>query len=196
MPGPGSFRSAHGNARKGRKSTVFEAVPDGLRPANAPLAEPIETDSAGRFTSAGARVAARRRHELAKIPDYCQRELDYTATESFNPFDVARRELLAARIAELVQRYGFVSPGVATVLRGWSWLVAFAEHAAVDAAQTGDCDAQDRARRLFKDASIELSKAWELARVEAETRKNDGPSVVEQLQAEAKVIEAANAGGK
>jgi hypothetical protein len=57
-----------------------------------------------------------------------------------------------------------------TTLRGYSWLVAFAEFYAVRAAKAGSDRDADRARHFFKDASIELAKAHELARAEAAAR--------------------------
>jgi hypothetical protein len=169
----GSFRPAHGTAAKRGKTMVFEAVPDGMRPAPAPTTEPIETDAAGRFTSAGAAAAARRRHELAKLPNFAERELEFIPAESFKPFDKARRDLLSVRISELVTQYGHCSPGTVTVLRGWSWMIAFAEYYATKAAQEDSSSYADLAAKHFKNASIELAKAHEFARVEGAAKPRE-----------------------
>lgn len=169
-PGVGSFRTAHGNARKGGESIVFEAVPDGLRSVNPGSAEPLERRSDGKFTAAGAAAAGRRRAALAKVPDFAKGELELVPFEGFEPFDIGRRGLLAAKSAEIVQATGEADTGTMATLRGWSWLVAFGEYYAHQAATTGDPEAATRSRQFFKDASIELAKAWEFARVSADSR--------------------------
>ncbi len=163
-----TWRTAHGNqARRGKNGKVWESVPDGVRAVEPACAAPIERDPAGRFTRRGAAAAARRRQELAKVPDLAKGELAFIPTEDFAPFDMHRRELLSTRMSEVVTATGSASSGVMTSLRGYSWLVAFAEFYAQRAAKTGsDADA-DRSRRFFKDASVELAKAHELARVES-----------------------------
>jgi hypothetical protein len=52
------------------------------------------------------RLRARRRHELAKAPDYARRELSFPPTEEFKPFDTGRKELLDAKATELVRMTG------------------------------------------------------------------------------------------
>jgi hypothetical protein len=168
--GVGSFRTAHGASRAGGETLVFEAVPDGMRSVEPGSAEPLERREGGKFTSAGASAAARRRHELAKVPDALRGELALVPFEGFEPFDTGRKDLLAAKAGEIVEATGAADVGVMSVLRGWSWLVAFAEYYAHQAATTGDAEAAGRARQFFKDASIELAKAWEFSRVAADSR--------------------------
>lgn len=168
--GVGAFRSAHGTAKQSGAELVFEAVPDGLRPAEPGSAEPLERRSDGKFTSAGAAVAGRRRHALAKTPDFAKGELALVPFEGFESFDAGRRGLLAAKAGEIVSATGQADVGVMATLRGWSWLVAFGEYYAHQAATTGDAEAASRARQFFKDASIELAKCWEFARVGAGSR--------------------------
>lgn len=179
--GPVRIRSSHGAAAARGQAIVVEVLPkDGqghhLRPAPPALAAPIERDTLGRFTPEGAMAAARRRADLAKLPDFLTRELEFAPAESFAPFDAARRDLLAVRISELVERYGTVSPGVVTVLRGWSWVFAFAEHAAMVAARDSDTKAEERACKYFRAASLELAKAHELARVEGVAKPQPTPA--------------------
>ncbi len=190
--GVGSFRTAHGSAAKQGQSVAFECVPDGLRPAPAALAEPIETDEAGRFTSAGAAAAARRRHELSKVPDFAKKELAFVPSAAFAPFDKARRALLSVRISELVTRFGQCSPGTVTVLRGWSWLVAFAEYYATKAAQEDSSGYAELAAKFYKNASIELAKAHEFACVEGQAKPEKTPA---DLAWEAHLAEQAKANG-
>src|SRR5688572_4259809 len=121
-PGVGAFRTAHGNARKGGATVVFEAVPDGLRTAQGGFAEPLERSTGGKFTPAGAAAAARRRHALAKVPDFAKGELELVPFEGFEPFDAGRRGLLAAKASEIVTATGEADTGTMATLRGWSWL--------------------------------------------------------------------------
>jgi hypothetical protein len=171
VPSVGRFSAAHGNAKANGQTVVFEAVPDGVRDAAPVAAAPLAGSQGKRFTSESAAYAARRRWELAKVPDFAKRELEFTPTDDFKPFDEGRRELLIAKAGELLAMTGGeVGAGVMTVVRGYSWLIAFAEFYAVRAAKTGSDDDADRARRFFKDASIELAKAHELQRAEAAAR--------------------------
>jgi hypothetical protein len=121
------------------------------------------------------------RWALAKVPDFAKRELEFTPSASFEPFNQARKDLLSARISELLDQYGTVSPAVVTVLRGWSWLVAFAEHAAVIAVRDDDTKAEERAHRYFRSASLELAKAYELQRVESKAKP--APNFLERWNA-------------
>lgn len=174
----GSFRAAHGKAAKGGSTVVFECVPDGLRPAPVATAAPIATDAAGRFTPEGAATAARRRWELAKVPNFAEKELEFIPAAGFAPFDKARRELLSHRISELVTQYGHCSPSTVTVLRGWAWMVSFAEYYATIAARDDSTDFSDLAAKHFKSASIELAKAHEFARVESAAKPKKSPADV------------------
>lgn len=71
-------RRAHGRARELGQTTVYEATPTAaLRPVPGTAADPIDRDSAGRFTAAGAAAAARRRADLAKLPDFAEGELEF-----------------------------------------------------------------------------------------------------------------------
>jgi hypothetical protein len=170
IPGVGRFEAAHGRQKEIGKTMTFVAVPDGIRPI-APLAVvPPAPRQGGRFTAASAREAAHRRRELAKMPDFAKKEIEFIPTQDFAPFDSGRRDLLTRRIEEIVSTYGGASAGLMTTLRGYAWLVSFAEFYATRAARTGDDEDADRARRFFKDASIEMAKVMEIARVEAASR--------------------------
>ena len=180
-PGPVRLRSSHGAAAAGGVALVIETLPkDGqgnhLRPAPPALAAPIERDTLGRFTPEGAIAAARRRAELGKLPDFLTRELEFAPAASFAPFDAARRDLLATKISEVVERYGSISPGVVATLRGWAWIFAFAEHASMLAARDGDHKAEGRAVQYFRAAAQQLGVAWELARVEGKARPIKTPA--------------------
>jgi hypothetical protein len=171
VPSVGRFAPAHGTLASTGETLAFESVPDGVRPAEPVDAAPQVNPGGRPFTSDTAREAARRRWELAKVPDFARQELEFTACDTFAPFEEGRRGLLDARAAEMMRTFGFSpSVGVMTTLRGYSWLHAFGECAAVEAAKTGDAEHADRARRFFKDASIELAKAHELMRAEAAAR--------------------------
>jgi len=171
VPSVGRFEPAQGRQKEQGQTLRFSAVPDGVRPAEPQDAAPQPEGTGKPFDSESGRQAARRRWELAKVPDFIQRELDYVPTADFAPFDEGRRGLLDLKRAELVAMTGSaVGSGVLTVVRGYSWLISFAEFYAVRAAKTGSDDDADRARRFFKDASIELAKAHELARAEARPR--------------------------
>lgn len=175
IPSVGRFGPAHGRAKATGESLVFEAVPDGVRPAEPPPAA-TEARPGGRpFTSETAKSAAQRRWALAKVPDFVRAELAYVPKDDFAPFDEGRRGLLEAKLAELVAMTGEAGVGVSTTVRGYAWLVSLAEFYSVRFARTGDDDDADRARRFFKDASIELAKAHELARAEAAARRDASP---------------------
>jgi len=191
VPSVGRFEDAHGRQAELGETLTFAAVPDGPRPAPALPAAPPPPREDGRFTGGpdgSAAAAARRKAELAKVPDFARQELEFTPTADFAPFDVARREILAGKLDELEAtfRTGPVpqpaSAGVASVVRGWAWLVTFAEFYAVRAAKTGDTDDADRARRFHKDASIELAKSHELMRAESAARPRRDP--IEALRAQ------------
>lgn len=175
IPSVGRFSPAHGSAKAVGTELVFEAVPDGVRPAE-PMPAASEPRPAGRpFTSETARTAALRRHALAKVPDFVKTELEFVPTEDFAPFDEGRKGLLDAKVAELTRMTGEAGVGVSTTVRGYSWLVAMGEFFAVRFAKTGSTDDAERSRRFFKDASIELAKAHELARAEAASRRAANP---------------------
>jgi hypothetical protein len=171
VPPVGRFVVPHGAAAKVEgASLVFEAVPDGVRAAPPIAAVPQAPRDGGRFTSDSASEAARKRWELAKQPDFARRELEFVPTEEFAEFDAGRRDLLERRSAEETTRTGACSSGTMTTLRGYTWLVAFAELYAARFAKAGNDDDADRARKFFKDASIELAKSMEIARAEAASR--------------------------
>jgi hypothetical protein len=164
-------RKAHGNAAKGGATVVYETPPsDEVRPVPVGAADPIQRREDGRFTSAGAAAAARRRADLARLPDFAAGELDFIPTEAFAPFDAARRELTRQSGTDLATTTGGLSRAVWTIVRGACWLTSFAEYWASVAAQTGDPEAAERASRLFQKASIERVKAEDLAAREAAAR--------------------------
>jgi hypothetical protein len=184
IPSVGRFEPAHGTLASTGETLAFVAVPDGVRPAESVSPDPLTQTQGKRFDSATGRLAARRRHELAKLPDFARKELEFTPKDEFAPFDAGRRALLEAKAAELVSMTGgTVGAGVMTVVRGYAWLVSFAEFYAVRAAKTGSDDDADRSRRFFKDSSIELAKAHELARAEAAARPTDPQAAHRALEA-------------
>lgn len=164
-------RAAHGEAAKHGATIVYETPPtDELRPVPPGAAAPIERRPDGSFTPAGAAAAARRRAELAKLPDFAAGELDFVPHAEFAPFDAARRELTRTTGSDIATSTGGLSSAVWTIVRGAAWLTAFAEYWATVAASTGDADAAERAGRFFQRASIERVKAEDLAAREAAAR--------------------------
>ncbi len=169
-------RTAHGTAAEGGATIVYEVPPvDELRPVPAGAADPIERREDGRFTSAGAAAAARRKADLARLPDFAEGELEYIPTEDFAPFDEARRDLTKLTGTDLATATGGLSRAVWTIVRGACWLTAFGEYWAVQAAQTGDPDAAERAAKFLARASIERVKAEDLAAREAQARRTRNP---------------------
>jgi hypothetical protein len=164
-------RKAHGTAAEHGATIVFETPPtDELRPVPADAAAPIDRRGNGTFTPAGAAAAARRRAELAKLPDFAEGELEFVSLPDFAPFDAARRELTTQEGSALATNTGGLSRTVWTIVRGAGWITAFAEYWATEAAKTGDPEAAERASRFFARASIERVKAEDLAAREAESR--------------------------
>jgi hypothetical protein len=170
------WRKPHGNAAKLGASLVWETPPsDEQRPAPEGASVAIGRRSNGTFTSDGARVAARLRDELAKLPDFAEGELEFAALPAFQPFDAARRGLLSGCGSELFTATGGASRRVWAILRGAAWLTSFGEYWATEAARTGDGKAADRAASFLSKASVEYQKAWDAACVEAEGRKAANP---------------------
>ncbi len=169
-------RTAHGNAAAGGSTVVFETPPtDELRPVPQGAADPIARRGNGTFTPEGAAAAARRRAELAKLPDFAEGELEFIPAEDFAPFDAARRELTMESGRDMATTYGGLDRSVWTVVRGACWLTSFAEYWATVAARTGDPEAAERASRLFQRASIERVKAEDLAARAAASRPKSNP---------------------
>lgn len=168
-------RTAHGTAAANGATLVYESpATDELRPLAPAVAEPIEKRTNGTFTPEGAKVAARRRWELAKRPDFAKTELEFVPSKAFTPFDDARRKLTFERGTELAQLTGGLSRAVWTMVRGAAWLTAFAEFWAVEAAKTGSAEAAERAGRFFRQASMENAKALDIAAHEATARRDRG----------------------
>jgi hypothetical protein len=192
VPSVGRFEAAHGNAKAVGTELVFQAVPDGVRDAAALPAVPHPSPNGKPFTSDTARSAAQRRWELAKAPDFARQELDFVPTETFGPFDEARREKLKSKLDEALATFR-VPPtgGATTVARGWAWLVSFGEFYATRAATTGSDDDAERSRRFFKDASIELAKFHEIMRAESAAHPKETPQ--ERI---ARQVRAMNAKGQ
>lgn len=176
-------RTAHGRARELGASIVYETPPvDELRAVPEGAADPIARREDGTFTAAGAAAAARRRADLAKLPDFASGELEFIPVTDFAPFDDARRELTRATGIDLATATGGLSRSVWTIVRGACWLTSFAEYWAIVAARTGDPDAAERAKRFFQAASIERVKAEDLAAREAASRPRKRLSIVEQIE--------------
>lgn len=167
-------RKAHGNAAKGGSQIVWESTPtDELRPLAAPATARAPRRSDGRFTSESAAEAVRRRHELAKLPDFAEFEFRIVAAEDWQPFETLRRANYDRVVREIEELTGACSRRVRAVLRGWAFLAAAAEYHAAVFASTCDSKSDDRAERRFRAASIELAKAWDFARLDAESRPKD-----------------------
>jgi hypothetical protein len=189
-----AYRKAHGNAAKGGETLTWETPPsDEQRTAPDGVAAPIERRGNGTFTADGARAAARRRAALQDRPDFADQELSFIPAEAFQPFEGARRGLLAGAGGEVFEATGGVSRRVWAILRGAAWLTSFGEYWATEAAKSGSGDAADRAARLLSKASVEYQKAWDAACVEAEARRGSASgNSVEQLKR--KVLAAAGGG--
>ncbi len=166
----GRFEGAHGTSKEAGQTLVFQAVADGVHAAPPGVARPHVPRTGTQFDSASARSAAFRRWERAKQPDFARRELEFIPKVEFAEFEAGRRDLLDRRAAEETARTGACSSGVMTTLRGYTWLHSIGEFYAVRFAKTGSDDDADRARRFFKDASIELAKSMEIARAESMSR--------------------------
>src|SRR5690606_18549360 len=118
---------------------------------------------------------ARLRWEAAKVPNFAERELTFVPAPDFQPFEIARKDMLSTRRKELHESTGGVSAGVGATLRGEAWLTSFAEYWAKVGAETGDPDAMERAMRFFKSASGERARAWDMASIEAKARPKPPP---------------------
>jgi hypothetical protein len=105
------------------------------------------------------------------MPDFAERELTFVPLDDFKPFDGARRELLSTDRQQLHDALGCVPAAAGATLRGAAWCTALAEFWATQAAKTGDPEAAERAARLFKSASMERAKAWEMTRAFAASRR-------------------------
>jgi hypothetical protein len=170
------WRHAHGAARQGGKSLVWEDLPDGPRPVPPGAAAPIPRRPDGTVTREGAAALGRRSAELRKLPDFADGATPWLPPcAELAPFDEARRDLLRQRRAELATTTGGVSSGVGAVLRGWAYLHAAAEYWASKFFATGDRDAFDSMVRAFKAASSEEAKARDAAAWEAKSRPPDLP---------------------
>jgi hypothetical protein len=170
------WRKAHGNAAKQGRTIVWETTPSdeqATAPEGATVA--IERASHGKFTSAGAAEAARRRWELADLPDYAEFELALVPLDDWKPFDVIRRANYQQELDDIVDRTGGASRRVKKILRGWAYLGASAEYWAAVFQTTGDPHADERAERRYKAASIEGQKAWDAACAEADVRLKANP---------------------
>lgn len=174
IPPVGRFEPAQGRQAELGETMRYSAVPDGVHDAE-PVPAAAHAASGGRpFTSDTARDAARKRWALDRVPDFAERELDYIPAPDFAPFDQARRLGLEVRRAEVFRTFDApLTVGVSAVLRGWAWLVSFAEFYSVRAAKTGSEEDAERAARFFGKASIELAKAHDLARAEAAAHPRD-----------------------
>jgi hypothetical protein len=147
-------------------------VADGVRPAPVDSAAPVSRRSDGTVDPAGAAVLARMRWEASKVPDFGDRTQPWLPpAAALEPFDAARRDLLAQRRRELHELTGAVDSGVGAMLRGWAYLHAAAEYWASTFFATGDGEAFDRMTRAFKAVSTEDAKLRDAAAWAAEARK-------------------------
>jgi len=177
IPPVGRFEPAQGRQAELGETMRYSAVPDGVHDAPPVDTAAQQQPDGRRFTSETARAAARKRWALDRLPDFAARELEFVPLPEFEPFDQARRIGLEARRAEVFRTFDApLSVGVSATLRGWSWLISFAEFWSVRAAKTGDSEAAERASRFFQRASIELAKAHDLARAEATAHPRQSPA--------------------
>lgn len=179
-------RTAHGNAAALGATGVWEATPsDEVRTPPHGSAEPVERRVDGTVTPAGAAVLARRRHELAKLPNFADgTEPWMPPAPELAPFDGARKELLGQRWDELATMCGGVSSGVGAKLRGWSYMHAAGEYWAARFFATGDPEAFDCMVRAFKSASTAEDQARDAAAWEATARGHDEDADLRRQQAD------------
>lgn len=167
-----AWRTAHGRARQGGETLVWEqAHQDAAPQLPAGAGGEVERDAGGRVRSSEAarQLASMRRH----VPDFVRR--DVACTPEFEPFDRQRRALTRARVAELHQQTGGCSRGVCARVRAACWGVAFGEYLASRAAETGDTELMDRAMTILAKSSVEDEKARRLAIDEATARRAAQP---------------------
>ncbi len=169
-----TWRKAHGTARKGGATVVWETPPIDETP-DPPKGGTTNVkagrDAKGRIKSSEtARQMARLRH--AK-PDFVRDEV--RCAPDFESYNRRRQELVRQRVAELHQMFGGVSAGVGSILRGWGWGVAFGEYLAAKAAETGKPELMAQSTQALTRASVELQKAYETCAKEAAARPKENP---------------------
>lgn len=185
------WRTAHGNARKGGKSQVWENAPDGARPVPVGSADPVERRPDGTVTREGAVALGKRSAAVRAQPDFSDGSAPWLPPcDELAPFDSARRELLKVKRDELAGITGGVSSGTGAILRGWAYIHAAGEFWASRFFATGDPAAFEQMTRAFKAASAEEAKARDAAAWEAAARKPTGHDVIAELQREAAAWEA------
>ena len=168
------FRSAHGAAKAHGQTLVFESTAVDELPA-APVPTPIERDArTGRVTRAGAaRMAKLRKHRttIAGPAIACE--------PGFERFNEQRRRLFRRELTSMQARYGELSPGVISILRGWAWLTTIGEYFCTRGAETGNTKLFESGALKSTQASIEYAKAIELAARDHAARPNVWPSAFE-----------------
>lgn len=165
------WRTAHGTLADTGATLACEPCADGVRPAPSGSAAPVERRADGRVTAAGAAELARMSAEARRMPDFGERTQPWLPPgKALEPFDGARRDLLAQRRVEIHELTGAVSSGVGAQLRAWAYIHAAGEYWASQFFATGDADAFDRMVRAFKASSTEDAKLRDAAAWEAQAR--------------------------
>lgn len=176
LPDVNVWRSAHGKAAQHGATKVAEPCADGVRPVPPDAAAPVERRGDGTVTAAGAAELARRRWELAKLPDFNDSTAPWMPpADALKPFDDARKDLLTQRRSELTEVTGSVSAGVGAQLRGWAYMHAAGEYWASQFFASGDAKAFDNMVKAFKASSTEDAKLRDAAVWEAEARRRTNP---------------------
>lgn len=169
------WRATHGALAATGQTVVAEPVADGVRPVPPGAAAPVERRDDGTVTPAGAAELARRRWELAKLPDFNDSTAPWMPpADALAPFDDARKDLLTQRRGEVTGLTGAVSAGVGAQLRGWAYMHAAGEYWAARFFATGDPEAFTNMTRAFKAASTEDAKLRDAAVWEAKARELQG----------------------
>ncbi|HEY3234537.1 MAG TPA: hypothetical protein VGJ84_07460 [Polyangiaceae bacterium] len=148
-----------------------EPCADGVRPAPANTAAPVERRTNGTVTPVGAAELARMRWEAERIPDFGDRTQPWMPpADALAPFDDARRDLLAQRRTEIHELTGAVDSGLGAQLRAWAYIHAAGEYWASKFFGTGDPEAFQRMVSAFKASSTEDAKLRDAAAWAAEAR--------------------------
>lgn len=183
-----SWRSGHGN---GRGVPRIEVLPVDELPAGVP--EQADDDSREAATERGPFAEGNRRSVLGGRARAGQTRLahrlrlgDSFADPRFEPYARSAKAWRNAQLAELSRTVGggYVGPGPSSIVASASLQLAASRFAFE---VLGD---MVLGSRLANDSRQNALAAWELCSREAQARPNRGPTVIEQIQAEARLLEA------